>query len=190
MYLGFYCWWVLYILCWNVAILAYSSQTGIDVILVMCLRECAGLRGCNSSVCLNPSVLGTRISWGSSLQRLTEYKRWNAKYIVNAHCAVYLQTFIHNHVVIALFYIPRLASYPGYFLSHASYKEMGLGTRLIPRPIFNAGSHIGQPGMKLMLYTTNQAFTTESIERTCLCEGNLVLSVLRLTFIERVAYIP
>jgi len=46
----------------------------------------------------------------------------------------------------------------------------------------NAGSHIGQPGMKLMLYT-NQAFMTEGIERTCLCDGNLVLGVLRLTLI-------
>jgi len=47
---------------------------------------------------------------------------------------------------------------------------------------------IGQPGMKLMLYT-NQAFMTEGIESTCLCEGNLMLNVLRLTFIERVVYV-
>ena len=97
-----------------------STVLELDVILIMCLHECAGMRGCNSSVCLNPSALGTQISWGSSLQRLTEYRRWNAKYVVNTHCAVYLQTFIHNHVVIALFYIPRLASYPGYFLFHMS----------------------------------------------------------------------
>jgi len=44
--------------------------------------------------------------------------------------------------------------------------------------------------MKLMLYTPNQAFMTEGIESTCLCEGNLMLSVMRLTFIKRVAYIP
>jgi len=194
MYLGFYRWWALYYTLLNVAILACSSQTGIDVILVMCLRECAGLRGCNSSVCLNPCTFPlqvlTRISWGSSLQRLTEYKRWTAKlHSEYTLCSVLAHLYpqpccnspvLHSQtsLVPRLFLVLRIirGNGPGY----EANSQVSIN--------FNAGSHIWQPGMKLML-DTNQAFMTEGIERTCLCEGNLMLSVIRLIFIERVAYI-